>query len=57
MSFTINGGGFLKGEHTAGAILRGSSGGWVGLQTWCGTLLASSGLFPFTARILKVGTS
>ncbi len=55
MSFIIAGCGLLVGEPIAGAILRGQ-GGWVGLQAFCGVLLALSGLFSFAARIAKVGT-
>ena len=55
MSFFIAGLGLLVGEPIAGAILRGS-GGWVGLQVWCGALLAISGIFSLFARIAQVGT-
>ena len=55
MSFFIAGLGLLVGEPIAGAILRGQ-GGWIGLQVWCGVLLALSGIFSLAARIAKVGT-
>lgn len=55
MLFFIGGLGLLVGEPIAGAILRGH-GGWVGLQVWCGALLAMSGIFSLSARIAKVGT-
>jgi predicted MFS family arabinose efflux permease len=54
MALTISGCGLLIGEPIAGAILR-SNGGWAGLQAWCGILLALSGVFSLTARILKTG--
>ncbi len=54
MALTISGCGLLVGEPIAGAILR-DQGGWIGLQSWCGVLLAISGLFSLAARILKVG--
>ena len=54
MSFTIAGCGLLIGEPIAGAILRGQ-GGWIGLQVFCGVLLAVSGFFSFAARFAKVG--
>ena len=56
MALTISGCGLLVGEPIAGAILR-SSGGWTGLQVWCGVLLAISGCFSLAARIFKVGAS
>lgn len=54
MALTISGCGLLVGEPIAGAILR-DQGGWIGLQSWCGVLLAISGAFSLAARILKVG--
>ena len=55
MSLAITACGLLIGEPIAGAILDGS-GGWIGLQTWCGVLLVISGCFSLVARVLKVGT-
>ena len=55
ISFIVAGCGLLIGGPIAGAILRGH-GGWIGLQAWCGTLLAISGIFSLATRILKVGT-
>lgn len=54
MALTISGCGLLVGEPIAGAILR-TQGGWIGLQAWCGVLIAVSGFFSLAARILKVG--
>ena len=56
MALTISGCGLLIGEPIAGAILR-SRGGWMGLQVWCGILLALSGCFSLVARVFKVGLS
>ena len=53
MALTISGCGLPVGEPIAGTIR--DQGGWAGLQTWCGVLLAASGCFSLAARILKVG--
>ena len=53
MTFTFIGLGVLIGTPVAGAILR--EGGWIGLQCWCGAVLATSGFFMLAARITKVG--
>lgn len=54
MSTAISGCGLLIGEPIAGAILR-SQGEWIGLQVWCGILIAISGILSLTTKILKVG--
>ena len=53
MTFTLIGFGVLIGTPIAGAIFR--YGSWVGLQSWCGAVLAVSGIFMLAARIAMVG--
>ena len=44
--------GILIGNPIAGAILRN---GWVGLQVFCGCIIAAAVLSMFAARVLKTG--
>ena len=54
MGQVFSGFGLLAGHPVAGAILH-SSGGWEGLQAWCGGNVMVSALCMLLARISKAG--